>query len=147
MGKAPIVSADAGLVPASASATPRSINRWPCWSTSSTSTKNDPPTDLFLAIAEIPEDVTRERVDSRDLPNNWRDAAAPPELTRFGDQFVSAGETSLLFVPSVLARNEKQLPDQSGSSGVWKNRCAGVGAASYDKRMFEKRAHRVPKKS
>src|ERR1700760_3524529 len=68
--------------------------------------KDDPPTDLVLAVAAIPEDVTRERVDPRQLPKNWRAAATPPELTRFGDEFVAAGKSCLLFVPSVLAPDE-----------------------------------------
>ena len=109
--------------------------------------QDDPPTDLVLAIAEIPEDVTRERVDSRDLPNNWRDAAAPPELTRFGDQFVSAGKTCLLFVPSVLAPNENNCLINPAHPEFGRIVVQELEPLSYDKRMFEKRAHRVPKKS
>ena len=68
--------------------------------------KDDPPGDLVLAIAEIPDDLTREIVEISDLPANWRDAAAPPELARLGNEFAQRGEHCLLFVPSVLAPNE-----------------------------------------
>ena len=49
--------------------------------------KDDPPSDLVLAIAEIPDDLRRQQISARDLPANWRDAAAPPELTQLGDEF------------------------------------------------------------
>jgi hypothetical protein len=40
--------------------------------------KDDPPADLVLAIAEIPDDLGRRRINLRNLPLNWRDPAAPP---------------------------------------------------------------------
>ena len=39
---------------------------------------DDPPGDLVLAVAEITDDLGRERVEARSLPANWRDPAAPP---------------------------------------------------------------------
>ncbi len=68
--------------------------------------KDDPPGDLVLAIAEIPDDLTREQLEVSDLPANWRAAVAPFELARFGDEFAQDGEHCLLLVPSVLAPNE-----------------------------------------
>lgn len=68
--------------------------------------KDDPPDDLVLAIAELPDNLGREKVDTSQLPANWRDPAAPPELTRFGDEFVERGEHCLLVVPSALASHE-----------------------------------------
>jgi hypothetical protein len=53
---------------------------------------DDPPADLVLAVAEIPDDLTREKIDPSHLPRNWRDSAAPPELARFGDEFAQRGE-------------------------------------------------------
>ena len=69
--------------------------------------QDDPPGDLVLAVAEISGDVTRESIDPRTLPGNWRSSAPPPELARFGDDFVERGEHCLLLVPSVLAPNER----------------------------------------
>jgi len=54
--------------------------------------KDDPPGDLVLAVAEVPNDLTRERVEVGQLATNWRDPAAPPELARIGDEFVRKGE-------------------------------------------------------
>src|ERR1700681_4264538 len=65
--------------------------------------KEDLPPDLVLAVAEVADDLPRERVDVRNLPANWREAAAPPELARLGDEFVQRGEHCVLIVPSGLA--------------------------------------------
>lgn len=50
--------------------------------------KDDPPADLVLAIAELPDDVSRERIEIGDQPGNWPAPAAPPELALIGDEFV-----------------------------------------------------------
>ena len=68
--------------------------------------QEDPPGDLVLAAAEIPDSLARERIYPGNLPGNWRDSAPPPELARFGDEFLERGEHCLLLVPSVLAPSE-----------------------------------------
>ena len=68
--------------------------------------KEDPPLDLVLAVADVPNDLATERVDVRSLPANRREAAAPPELARLGDKFAQRGEHAVLIVPSVLAPAE-----------------------------------------
>ncbi len=105
--------------------------------------KDDPPEDLVLAIAEVPDDVLREQVDVDDLPDNWRDEAAPPELTRFGDEFAASGKSCLLFVPSVLAAHENNClmnPDHPDFARVV---VQSLEALNYDPRMFKKPAHKL----
>ena len=109
--------------------------------------KDDPPTDLVLAVAEIPEDVTRQRIEPRELPKNWRDAAAPPELTRFGDEFVTDGKGCLLFVPSVLAPHENNCLINPVHAEFSRIVVRDLEPLTYDTRMFEKRTHRARKKS
>jgi len=109
--------------------------------------KDDPPSDLVLAVAEIPEDVTRERVEPRELPKNWRDAAAPPELTRFGDEFVSDGKSCLLLVPSVLAPYENNCLINPAHAEFSRIVIRDLEPLTYDTRMFEERSHRARKKS
>ena len=109
--------------------------------------KDDPPTDLVLAVAEVPEDVTRERVEPGELPKGWRNAAAPPELTRVGDEFVSAGKSCVLFVPSVLAPHENNCLLNPAHADFGRVVVRDLEPLNYDERMFEKRAHRAPRKS
>ena len=98
--------------------------------------KDDPPDDLVLASAEVPDDLHRERVEINGLPANWRAPAAPPELAQIGDDFVRRGEHSLLLVPSVLAPDEKNClinPAHPESKRIVMQESVAV---AYDPRMF-----------
>jgi len=106
--------------------------------------KDDPPTDLVLAVAEVPEDVPKESVQMNDLPANWRAGSAPPELTRFGDEFVSAGTSC---VPSVLAPHENNCLINPAHPEFGRIVVRELEPLNFDERMFEKRPHRAPKKS
>ncbi len=66
----------------------------------------DPPPDLLMAKADIPDQLARQRVDPKKLHQGWRDSPAPPELASFGDEFVGRAECSLLVVPSAVAPSE-----------------------------------------
>jgi RES domain-containing protein len=52
------------------------------------------------------DDLAREWVETSNLPANWLESAAPPELARLGYEFAQRGENCLLLVPLVLAPNE-----------------------------------------
>ena len=100
--------------------------------------KEDPPVDLVLAVADVPDDLARERVDVRNMPVNWRESAAPPELARLGDEFAQRGEHCVLIVPSVLAPAENNWlinPQHPGYKGIDIHE---VGPLNYDPRMFVK---------
>jgi len=100
--------------------------------------KDDPPDDLVLAVAEIPDNSSRETIRAADLPANWRDAAAPAELTRFGDEFVERGETCVLLVPSVLAPAENNWLINPVHPDHKRIEVLKLEPLSYDVRMFGK---------
>ena len=108
--------------------------------------KDDPPDDLVLAIADIPDELTRERVMASDLSANWRDPAAPPELTCFGDEFAVQGKHCLLLVPSVLAPNENNVLLNPAYPGFNKIAVRKLEPLSYDSRMFGDRGHASPRR-
>jgi RES domain-containing protein len=98
--------------------------------------KEDPPSDLVLAIAEVPDDVSRERAEISDLPVDWRAPAAPPELSRIGDEFVRKGENCLLLVPSVLAPNENNCLINPAHAEFTRVGIREPESLAYDPRMF-----------
>jgi RES domain-containing protein len=98
--------------------------------------KDDPPNDLVLAIAEVPDDLMRERIDARDLPANWRESAAPQELAQFGDTFVQRGEHCLLLIPSVLASSENNRLINPEHPDYRRIMMKSLKPLSYDARMF-----------
>src|SRR5437667_2515080 len=100
--------------------------------------KDDPPTDLVLAIARIPDDLSRQRVAIGDLPSNWRDAAAPTKLAHFGDEFAQRGDHCLLLVPSVLAPAENNCLINPAHSDYKKIAVLELEPLNYDPRMFGK---------
>jgi RES domain-containing protein len=68
--------------------------------------RDDPPRDLVLATAAVPEDVRRERIGLAALPPEWKTSPAPSELAAIGDRFVASGKSAILIVPSALAPSE-----------------------------------------
>jgi RES domain-containing protein len=68
--------------------------------------RDDPPTDLVLARATIPESLSRRHVAASELPLDWRASPAPSELTAIGDDFILNRTTAILIVPSALAPAE-----------------------------------------
>jgi RES domain-containing protein len=104
--------------------------------------KDDPPSDLVLAIAEVPDNVLAQHIAIADLISNWRDPAAPPELTHFGDRFVQRGDRCLLSVPSVLAPAENNFLINPGHLDYQRIRIIAPEPLAYDPRMFHKRAPR-----
>jgi RES domain-containing protein len=103
--------------------------------------KDDAPDDLVLAIAEIPDDITRERVEPRELVANWRHPAAPPDLCRLGDEFAQRGDGCVLLVPSVLAVHESNWLINPAHPDYKRILVLDLERLSYDPRMFGK--HRV----
>lgn len=99
----------------------------------------DAPADLVLAIAEVPDDLTRESIEPANLPPNWRKAAAPQELARFGDEFVRRGKHCLLLVPSVLAPKEKNCLINPAHPDYRRIVVKALEQLSYDSRMFPRK--------
>ena len=104
--------------------------------------KDDPPSDLVLAIAEMPDDLSQELVEISHLPANWKAPAAPPELAGIGDEFVRRGEHCFLLVPSVLAPNEHNCLINLAHSGFTRIELRKPEPLAYDARMFGKSGRR-----
>ena len=61
------------------------------------------PRTSYVAIsADIPEDVPIVRLTVADLPTDWDAIPAPPALRVRGTQWLQAGQTAVLAVPSVV---------------------------------------------
>jgi len=101
--------------------------------------QEDPPPDLVLAIADVPNDLMGERVDVQTLPPGWRDPAAPPALTRFGDEFAERAEHCLLLVPSVLAPSEYNYLINPAHPDCKRIVVRDTEPLQYDPRMFLER--------
>jgi RES domain-containing protein len=92
--------------------------------------------DLVLAVAEIPDDVSRERVSAEKLHSAWRDFPAPPELVEIGDDFVRRGERCVLIVPSALAPHDNNWLINPQHVEFRKIAALEAEPLSYDSRMI-----------
>lgn len=104
--------------------------------------KDDPPDDLVLAVAEVPADVSRKRITLARLPALRRQAAAPPGLVRFGDEFVRRGNDCVLIVPSVLAPSECNWLINPAHPHFRRIKVLKTEPLHYDPRMFRSRPQR-----
>lgn len=68
--------------------------------------RDDPPPDLVVAAADVPDDVSRVGVSPGSLPATWRQTPAPVELASIGDRFARRRREAILVVPSALAPDE-----------------------------------------
>lgn len=98
--------------------------------------KDEVPVDLVLAVAEVPDDLGRQTVEISHLPANWRAPAAPPELTRFGDEFVRRHEHCMLLIPSVLAPYENNCLINPAHPAFGRIVIQAPEPVAYDPRMF-----------
>ena len=104
--------------------------------------KDDTPSDLALAVAEVPDDLSQEKVEISHLPANWQAPAAPPELTRIGDEFARRGKHCLLVVPSVLAPDEHNCLINPGHPEFHRIVIGEPEPLAYDPRMFASKRRR-----
>ena len=108
--------------------------------------KEDPPVDLVLAVAEVPDNLARKRIEVRDIPANWRESAAPPELAALGDEFAQPGKYCALIVPSVLAPAENNWLINPEHPDYKRIEMLEVAPLNYDPRMFVKQTGRGRRK-
>jgi len=106
---------------------------------------DDPPADLVLAVAEIPDDLARQRIEVTQLPEGWRSPIAPPQLSQIGDQFVRTREHCFLLVPSALSPTEYNWLMNPNHPDYNRIVVLEPETVNYDPRMFgRERGQRRP---
>lgn len=65
--------------------------------------------DLVVFRIGVPENLDRAEIFIEDLPKGWRTVPGPQELTAIGDEWIAAGDTALLVVPSALVPIEANV--------------------------------------
>ncbi len=98
---------------------------------------DDPPKDLVMVAADVPNSVSRRRIAASDVPSNWRTTPAPPELAAIGDAFALDGRTAVLIVPSALAPAESNWLINPQHPHFARVRVHQPEAFQYDPRFFQ----------
>jgi len=103
----------------------------------------DAPDDLILATANVPDKISRARLELKSLPANWRTIPAPPALAKIGDDFIQKAEACLFLVPSALANHENNCLINPLHPEFKQITLNAVEPLRYDRRMFKPRSRQT----
>jgi RES domain-containing protein len=93
------------------------------------------PRDLVSIEGEIPDAVSIGRLDPAALPSGWH-KSRDESLRRFGDEWVRAGETAALLVPSAAIHGEWNVLLNPAHPEFLKIRFRSPEEFTFDARMF-----------
>lgn len=93
------------------------------------------PKDLISIEGNIPDGLEISRVDLKTLPANWRETR-DESLRRFGDDWIRAGQTAALLVPSAAIRGEWNVLLNPAHGDFSKIRFPKPQPFEFDVRMF-----------
>ena len=96
------------------------------------------PSHLSIACLEIPDDIIPEQILMTQLPSNWRDYPAPPELADWGSEWALSRRSLLLRVPSVVVVNEFNLLISPKHPDINRVTISQVESYLFDKRLFRR---------
>jgi RES domain-containing protein len=97
------------------------------------------PNDLSIACLEIPDDIVPELISVDDLPKNWREYPAPPELARLGAEWALEKRSLLLRVPSVVVVHEFNLLLNPRHEEIHRVTISHVESYTFDSRLLRPR--------
>ncbi|MBI1996199.1 MAG: RES domain-containing protein [Deltaproteobacteria bacterium] len=93
------------------------------------------PKDLISIEGNIPDGLEISRVDLKTLPANWHETR-DESLRRFGDDWIRAGQTAALLVPSAAIRGEWNVLLNPAHGDFSKIRFRKPQPFEFDVRMF-----------
>ena len=93
------------------------------------------PGDLVSVQGEIPETLQVGRIDPKELPPHWHEKRQA-SLRRFGNDWIKAGETAALLVPSAAIRGEWNVLLNPAHPDFAQIRFQQAEPFEFDARMF-----------
>jgi RES domain-containing protein len=97
---------------------------------------SDPPRDLVVVAADVPDHLSRTTVPLKRLPDDWRRTPAPASLAAIGDSFAAGRKAAILIVPSALVPSESNWLVNPGHAGARAIRVQPPEPFRYDERFF-----------
>lgn len=98
--------------------------------------RDDPPPDLVVAIADVPDDVSRMHVNPDSRSATWRQTPAPARLAAIGDRFARRRRDAILVVPSALTPAESNWLLNPDHPDFRRIRIRPTEPFAYDSRFF-----------
>lgn len=96
------------------------------------------PADLVAVPADVPDAVSRARLEASGLPRNWRRYPAPPALADLGSRWANEARTAILVVPSAVIPAEANYLLNPRHADFTKIRFGPPQPFSFDPRMWKR---------
>lgn len=97
------------------------------------------PSDLVAVEVEIPASVRVTQIDRDDLPRGWQRYPAPAALQGIGNEWLAAGRTAVLGVPSAIVPSERNYLVNPSHSDARRIRVIAKAAFVLDPRLLRGR--------
>ncbi len=94
------------------------------------------PRDRLRFVIEVPDDAVHE-VPVTALPRGWNTLPPSPASKRFGDEWVAAGSSLGLLVPSIIAPEERNLLMKPAHARFSEVRVLKKSRVHMDMRLYE----------
>ncbi|MDN5872151.1 MAG: RES family NAD+ phosphorylase [Nitrococcus sp.] len=92
----------------------------------------------FVAIpVQVPDGIAVEALEEGRLPPDWREEPPPDGCKRLGSEWVAAGRTALLRVPSVIVPEEHNFLLNPTHPDAARLRVGEIRPFGFDKRMWK----------
>lgn len=105
----------------------------------------DAPEDLVSIAARLPPSLGIARLEVSDLPADWRSYPAPERLRELGAEWVRAGRTAALTVPSAVVPREENILLNPAHPDFGMIEIGEPEAFSFDPRMWKAEAAPAPR--
>jgi len=96
------------------------------------------PVDLISICGKLPNSISHEELKESDLPSNWREYPAPPELQQIGADWLVRKSSLVLIVPSAINPLEKNILMNPSHPEIIKLIEAKGHPFKFDSRLFRK---------
>lgn len=94
------------------------------------------PKHLVIRV-DVPDAINVTSFTANDLPPNWRETPAPAALQQIGRDWLDAGETALLQIPSVVVPQENNVIINPLHADFHKLAISEPDAFTVDARLIE----------
>lgn len=96
------------------------------------------PRDMTMMSIDIPDSISKTKIDTYALVDNWSTVPFTPSTQKLGDDFVRAREYCVLIVPSAIIPGDYNLLINPLHPDFKKNIILEVHDFPFDDRLFKK---------
>jgi RES domain-containing protein len=94
------------------------------------------PDDYVMITIYVPDNISIQKLNKKDLPANWNAFPHPATTQAIGDKFISENKYCVLQIPSVVTQGDYNLLLNPNHSDFSKIKIVVIEKFPLDKRIF-----------